>query len=411
MPTIVPAELGTQGDGDTERLTDGDKGGTDRNDGSWVKLTAADNANRPDPTAVVTFNFGRIVDQSTMRINYLVDSSLVDGVDVKAPLALTVETSTDGQTFDSAGIDPVTFDTTNGSNDTGDISLLGCGSQFVRLTFTPATNADDIYLGEITFNPLVQILARDTDSTTFFSDAANNRLLFPSHGFENGQEFRVQGASLPDGLEPTTTYFVVNKTDNNFQVAETAGGTQVTFTSDGMGTLLQSVRFSVELKDVDPIVRQFGGGGRLIAVDATDRFQSTQHRLLDGQALRLSTDAMLPMVATRTITRADGSWLAKDDSTSKRGFVAGDLVQIEGISGKFFVQSVTATELRVLGEFAAAANTSQTIGGDGAKTETVTVTIADGGNLRLDSNADYFVANATANDFQLTAKVARRHWH
>ena len=272
VPTIDPAELGTQGDSGATKLTDNTQGGVDQNDGSWVKLTGADGA-----TSVINFNFGRVVAQNTLRINYL-----ADGTGINAPTAVTVEISSDNQTFTTVP-NTEAFAGTAGSND-AIINLAGQRAQYVRLTFTP-TAGSDIFLGEITFNPLVQITAQDSDATKFFSDQANDRLLFARHGFTDGQEIKVRGSSLPGGLNPNTPYFIVNKTDNDFQVSLTPGGAAVALTADGTGTLLQSQRYSVRLDDVAPTVRQYGG----IAKDETDAniFRSPFHGLSNNDTVHV----------------------------------------------------------------------------------------------------------------------------
>lgn len=53
-----------------------------------------------------------------------------------------------------------------------------------------------------------------------------------SHGLVNGDRVRFTTLTGGAGLGTTTTYYVVNKTDNTFQVSLTDGGTAVVITSD-----------------------------------------------------------------------------------------------------------------------------------------------------------------------------------
>lgn len=49
-----------------------------------------------------------------------------------------------------------------------------------------------------------------------------------AHGLENGNDVTLATTgALPTGLSPATTYYVVNKTANNFQLALTAGGSAI----------------------------------------------------------------------------------------------------------------------------------------------------------------------------------------
>ena len=56
-------------------------------------------------------------------------------------------------------------------------------------------------------------------------DITTDKVTLTAHGFLAGQAVRfLAGDALPTGLEPATTYYVVNPTANDFQVALTAGG-------------------------------------------------------------------------------------------------------------------------------------------------------------------------------------------
>ena len=59
-----------------------------------------------------------------------------------------------------------------------------------------------------------------------------------AHGLVNGDRVKLvnSGGALPAGLSSAVRYFVVNKHDNNFQIALTLGGAAVLFTDDGTGT-------------------------------------------------------------------------------------------------------------------------------------------------------------------------------
>ena len=60
------------------------------------------------------------------------------------------------------------------------------------------------------------------------------------HGLSNGAYIVVWSTSLtglPIGLDQTIGYYVVNKTDDTFQLALTAGGESVSFVASSSGTL------------------------------------------------------------------------------------------------------------------------------------------------------------------------------
>jgi archaellin len=70
-------------------------------------------------------------------------------------------------------------------------------------------------------------------------DATANTFTITGHGLANGDPVEVwaigSGSSLPSGLAAQTTYFVVNKTTDTFQVAASAGGSAIDLTSTGSG--------------------------------------------------------------------------------------------------------------------------------------------------------------------------------
>lgn len=70
------------------------------------------------------------------------------------------------------------------------------------------------------------------------ANPATDRLIKTAHGLSNNQQITLtnSGGVLPAGLSPGYTYFVVNKTANDFQVAATSGGAAIDLTDAGIGT-------------------------------------------------------------------------------------------------------------------------------------------------------------------------------
>lgn len=57
-----------------------------------------------------------------------------------------------------------------------------------------------------------------------------------AHGFSNGQAIKIETTgTLPTGLTAGTYYFVVNKTNDNYQLAATVGGTAINTTGTQSG--------------------------------------------------------------------------------------------------------------------------------------------------------------------------------
>lgn len=58
-----------------------------------------------------------------------------------------------------------------------------------------------------------------------------------AHGYQNGQPVVFDTIVTTTGISVDTTYYVVNRAANTFQVASTLGGTALTLTTDGSGTV------------------------------------------------------------------------------------------------------------------------------------------------------------------------------
>lgn len=131
----------------------------------------------------------------------------------------------DGVDVKKVGDDPApgTYEDYNGG--TIQVGRLWCdGSNVVRATY-PALTQELIKTATITFTN------------------ATERVNWTAHGLVEGDVFKFYTTGgAPTGLTAsvaggsTTTYFVINPTANDFQVAATEGGAAVTFTTDGTGT-------------------------------------------------------------------------------------------------------------------------------------------------------------------------------
>lgn len=74
--------------------------------------------------------------------------------------------------------------------------------------------------------------------TAFTADASTDFLTDAAHGLVNGDRVMVynSGGALPAGLSANTVYFIVNKTNDTFQLALTSGGSAIDLTTAGTGT-------------------------------------------------------------------------------------------------------------------------------------------------------------------------------
>lgn len=70
-----------------------------------------------------------------------------------------------------------------------------------------------------------------------FQDAGDTVTL-TAHGLSDGKKVAFSAITTTTGILINTTYYVVNATTDTFQLAATAGGTALTLTNDGSGTIM-----------------------------------------------------------------------------------------------------------------------------------------------------------------------------
>lgn len=78
---------------------------------------------------------------------------------------------------------------------------------------------------------------QERSSATFTADASTEKLTSTAHGLNNGDivYFSTTG-TIPGSLSVQTSYYVVNKAVNDFQISNTSGGSAINITSAGSGT-------------------------------------------------------------------------------------------------------------------------------------------------------------------------------
>lgn len=73
--------------------------------------------------------------------------------------------------------------------------------------------------------------------TTFTANSTTDIFSASGHGLSNGDVLIVKSAgSLPPELAIDTRYYVINKTNNTFQLSTTSGGSAINISSNGTGT-------------------------------------------------------------------------------------------------------------------------------------------------------------------------------
>lgn len=87
----------------------------------------------------------------------------------------------------------------------------------------------------------VKVLSAGT-ACTF--DNATDTFTATAHGMENGQKVELTATTLPTGASADTTYYVINKAADTFQLSEEAGGSSVDWSADGTAVKFHLVYIS-----------------------------------------------------------------------------------------------------------------------------------------------------------------------
>lgn len=124
------------------------------------------------------------------------------------------------------------------------VRMVGDGSTKTKIwTSSPGTLLGvDNPQGQVTGGLISGISFESTAAADILATLTPNFLTSTftatAHGLDNGQwvTFENTGGALPTGISANRAYHIVNKTANDFQIANTVSGTVVTFSDNGTGT-------------------------------------------------------------------------------------------------------------------------------------------------------------------------------
>ena len=84
----------------------------------------------------------------------------------------------------------------------------------------------------------IKVYVTTTGTFTVNYSTSNVNLLDTAHGHVNGQELTLSaGTTLPTGLPASSICYVVNATEDDFEVSLSVGGSSLVFINNGSGTL------------------------------------------------------------------------------------------------------------------------------------------------------------------------------
>jgi TP901-1 family phage major tail protein len=126
-------------------------------------------------------------------------------------------------------------------------------------------------------NILVQVGYGSTRAVTFTD--AGDLVGLTAHGLLAGQAVQFSVITTTTGIVVDTTYYVINPNANDFQVSATVGGSALTLTTNGTGTLKETFTLVGGLREKS---FSFAADG----IDITNHDSSEWKKLLDSAGIR-----------------------------------------------------------------------------------------------------------------------------
>ncbi len=133
-------------------------------------------------------------------------------------------------TFNGAGNAPSTAPDLTAATDTGPNDSDNITNPFP----TPGSMA---FTGTVA--PNTTVVLYDSRPVTFTD--ATDRVGLTAHGFQNGDAISFMTINSTTGILTYTTYYVINRTANDFQLATTPGGSAVNLTTNGTGIINERI--------------------------------------------------------------------------------------------------------------------------------------------------------------------------
>lgn len=112
------------------------------------------------------------------------------------------------------------------------------------------------------FTPTLALVSGDLSSYTVTVNTSTNIFTANGHDFVAGVPVRFSnaGGGLPDGIDSTTLYFVVNPAINTFQVSTSINGSPVDITSTGSGITTVNEQPMGDEDDSGSIINEYTDG-------------------------------------------------------------------------------------------------------------------------------------------------------
>lgn len=254
---------------------------------------------------LIPFNYGQgqsyVIEAGAAYFRFFTaDGVLMDGPSSSTPLE--VSTDADGDAVPYAVADLDALDITQSADTlfivhpsyrpytlkrTGTYTWVFAKLDLKHGPFDPVNVSDTVLHVDMTSGSLDKDRMADIIQTSDYIDITNERFSVTKHPFVNGQKIYFESSSsLPTGIDagPGTQYYIINATENTFQVSTAYSGTPVNVTAIGSGTLTIWKQFIP--KDTTITLTSYNLLSDCNFTASDNKFNKTSHGFANGTKMR-----------------------------------------------------------------------------------------------------------------------------
>ena len=254
---------------------------------------------------LIPFNYGQgqsyVIEAGAAYFRFFTaDGVLMDGASSSTPLE--VSTDSDGDAVPYAVSDLDGLDVTQSADTlflvhpsyrpytlkrTGTYTWVFAKLDLKHGPFDPVNVSDTVLHVDMTSGTLDKDRMADIIQTSDYIDTTNERFSVTKHPFVNGQKVYFESSSsLPTGISagPGTQYYIINSTENTFQVSTAYSGTPVNVSATGSGTLTIWKQFIP--KDTTITLTSYNLLSDCNFTASDNKFNKTSHGFANGTKMR-----------------------------------------------------------------------------------------------------------------------------
>ena len=254
---------------------------------------------------LIPFNYGQgqsyVIEAGAAYFRFFTaDGVLMDGPSSSTPLE--VSTDADGDAVPYAVADLDALDITQSADTlfivhpsyrpftlkrTGTYTWVFAKLDLKHGPFDPVNVSDTVLHVDMTSGSLDKDRMADIIQTSDYIDITNERFSVTKHPFVNGQKIYFESSSsLPTGIDagPGTQYYIINATENTFQVSTAYSGTPVNVEATGSGTLTIWKQFIP--KDTTITLTSYNLLSDCNFTASDNKFNKTSHGFANGTKMR-----------------------------------------------------------------------------------------------------------------------------